>query len=99
MRKSVALILCASVVGYLHQPTSVLAATSTWTGPGSDFNTVANWSAGVPNDVAAFTNNPPTPIDVTNVVTLNEIDFTGASAYTLTLQTNGGITFAGAGIQ
>ena len=25
-----------------------LAATSNWVGPGSDFNTAANWDAGVP---------------------------------------------------
>jgi fibronectin-binding autotransporter adhesin len=76
-------LLC--VAWSLVQGPRVWAGTSTWTGPGSDFNTPSNWDSGVPNDIAAFNTVSPTSIFESSFTALNGIVFNpGSAAYSIT---------------
>jgi len=59
---------------------------SIWTGPGSDFNTGTNWSAGVPTDNAIFNSAAPTTVGVSASANLTEFTFNaGAASYNFSL--------------
>jgi len=92
------LLLAATVMtwAFSGQPTAALAASS-WIGPGSDFNTGSNWSAGVPtSDEAIFNSASPTQISLSGNVSLSTFTFNpGAAAYTITIPNALNLTFAG----
>jgi len=77
------------------------AGDSNWAGPGSDFNTAGNWSAGIPMDVATFNTAMPLSLSLSAPISLNAIVFNqGAAAYTIRtpLGLTNSITINGQGI-
>jgi autotransporter-associated beta strand protein len=103
----------AAILLAVNLPAS--AATSTWIGPGQDFATPTNWSAGVPTDIAEFSGtapvspvvaapaNPGSPVSAGSYQ-LNTIQFdSGAGPYSITLEGTQRhsvtLTVAGSGIR
>ncbi len=70
-RHSSRLSMLAVALGLIYCSTAS-AATSDWIGPGADFNSAANWSAGVPVDIAAFNTAIPLSISLSAPTTLTD---------------------------
>ncbi len=58
--------------------TPFLRAQTTWSGPGSDFNTAGNWSSGLPSAASAanFGGATPLGIDISGAITALGLNFT-----------------------
>ncbi len=98
MRLRIRSLLFAPAALLLISARPAQATSSTWTGPGADFNTASNWSAGVPTDVANFTNTGPVSVSFSADSSLNSLSFDPlAPTYTLTTA-GGNINLNGLGI-
>jgi outer membrane autotransporter protein len=90
--------VCIGVLAMLV-PGAAHAVDGTWTGPGAEWTTGANWSSSptVPDDTASFTNNgAPTAVTISNTAAINTIDFAAAApAYSFTVQNNATFTVNG----
>jgi hypothetical protein len=99
MATASSLVLLLPAIGLLA-PTPLHA--QTWTGSGTDYNTVTNWSTStVPTgagQTATFTDTGPTSVNVSASIVPDGFTFNaGAQAYTI--GTSGaGVTFFGAGV-
>lgn len=75
------------ISGLLASPMLVCAADTTWQNSGTDFNTPANWSGGVPGsgDVAVFGNARSTNPALSASLTIQELNFSSitSSGYVL----------------
>ena len=62
------------------------AATKTWQGTGTSWNTTENWSGGIPakQDMALFGGADPKNVSVDSATQVNIIQFNAANSYTLT---------------
>ena len=66
---------------------------------GNDYSTGANWTpATTPTGTATFATTANTNIPISLLATVGAWNFTGASAYNFTINSGGGITFTGTGI-
>jgi autotransporter-associated beta strand protein len=84
-------------------PGTVFAASSAWIGPGDQYRDDANWTAGIPTDIAEFNTAPPTSISLSVPTTVNTLQYNpGASAYSVRVfggQLNGAsFNLEGAGV-
>gem|GEM_PF-723653 len=73
------------------------AAQSTWTGPGNDWNTAANWSLGVPAGTATFAGANPANVSISSSATVGAIEVTAPTVYTFSI-TGGLFLVNGAGV-
>ena len=77
------------------------AQDATWVGGsnGNDYGTSANWTpATTPSGTATFATNANNNIPISILTTVGAWNFTGTSAYNFTINSGGGVTFTGAGI-
>jgi hypothetical protein len=80
---------------------AAIAQDATWVGgtAGNDYSTGANWTpATTPTGTATFATTANTNIPISLLATVSAWNFTGASAYNFTINSGGGITFTGTGI-
>ena len=96
----IAALLFAAVLVWPPTP----ARAQTWTGPGTDYNTAANWTPNTvpaaPADTATFSGTvAPSGVNVSATVTAGGFFFApGAQSYTITTTSGLGLAFFGAGI-
>ena len=97
---TIAALLFAAVL--VWPPTTARA--QTWTGPGTDYNTAANWTPNTvpatPANTATFSGTvAPSTVNVSATVTPDGFFFApGAQSYTITTTSGLGLAFFGAGI-
>jgi len=82
----------------------ISARAQTWTGPGTDYNTAANWTPNIvpatPANTATFSGTvAPSSVNISATVTPGGFLFApGAQSYTVTTASGAGLAFFGAGI-
>lgn len=98
MNKIAARVVLAAIAGLVSVSLAVrpAAAQYTWTGPGTNWNTAANWSpaTGPPNSSSAtvsFTGNALGIVDLTSSVSTQSLSFSNPSG-NYTLLSNAGVT-------